>query len=218
MTDIFREHRGGFWTSAHRRSLYLGLLLVALALIVQIGAGHYSSRRAVTASPVGDLFLDNLPVIGLDFMIVGGAIIFWLVAILLLALRPSYLLFGVKAIALYIIFRAFFISLTHIGLYPDAASPTSSDFGYRFYQLTTYQGNLFFSGHTGFPFLMALLFWNSNILRRIFLFATIVFGATVLFAHVHYSIDVFAAPFIVYGIFRIAAKLFPRDHALIADP
>jgi membrane-associated phospholipid phosphatase len=35
------------------------------------------------------------------------------------------------------------------------------------------------------------------------------FGASVLLAHVHYSIDVFAAPFIVYGVFVIAAKVFP---------
>jgi hypothetical protein len=39
----------------------------------------------------------------------------------------------------------------------------------------------------------------------------------VLLAHVHYSIDVFAAPFIVYGMYVITAKLFPRDYALFAS-
>jgi hypothetical protein len=105
--------------------------------------------------------------------------------------------------------------LTHIGVYPNAAMPDPGDFGFGFYRLTTYQGNLFFSGHTGFPFLMALILWNRKFWRRFFLVATIVFGAAVLLAHVHYSIDVFAAPFIVYGIFTIAARLFPKDYSLI---
>jgi hypothetical protein len=34
----------------------------------------------------------------------------------------------------------------------------------------------------------------------------------VLFAHVHYSIDVFASPFMTYGIFTIAKTLFPQDY------
>jgi uncharacterized membrane protein YcjF (UPF0283 family) len=62
---------------------------------------------------------------------------------------------------------------------------------------------------------MGLLFWNRTFWRRFFMVMTVVFGAAVLLAHVHYSIDVFAAPFIVYGIFVIAGKLFPRDFALI---
>ena len=46
-------------------------------------------------------------------------------------------------------------------------------------------------------------------MRYLFLFLTVFFGASVLLAHVHYSIDVFAAPFIVYGMYVITKKLFP---------
>lgn len=215
MADIFSEHRNGFWTVGRKRSLYLGLLLVVLALVIQISAGQYSARQAVAAPAVSDLFLDNLPVVHLGFLIVTGAIAIWVLACWLMIAHPKYLLFGVKAIGLYIIFRAFFISLTHIGVWPGAISPNSGDFGYGFYRLTTYQGNLFFSGHTGFPFLMGLLFWDRVFWRRFFMVMSVIFGAAVLLAHVHYSIDVFAAPFIVYGIFVIGSKLFPRDFALI---
>jgi hypothetical protein len=218
MVDIFREHRGGFWTPARKRSLYLGLLLLALALVIHLSAGYYSSRRAFSAPPVGDIFLDNLPVVNLDFLIVGGDIIvFWIASITLFVIRPRYLLFGVKAIALFIIVRAFFTSLTHIGVYPNGILPGIHNTGFAFYRLTNFEGSLFFSGHTGFPFLMALIFWNNIFLRRFFIAVTVVFGAAMLLAHVHYSIDVFAAPFIVYSIFAIAAKLFPRDHALVSD-
>ena len=83
--------------------------------------------------------------------------------------------------------------------------------------LFTFQGNFFYSGHTAFPFLLALIFWDNKYLRYLFLFLTVFFGASVLLAHVHYSIDVFAAPFIVYGMFIITTRLFPHDYALFAS-
>ncbi len=217
MADLFSEHKGGFWTPERKHSLYLGLLLVALALVVQVNAGHYSSENAAAAPSVSDLFLDNLPVVHLDLLLVPGIISLWVLSCWLIAVHPKYLLFSVKAIGLFIIFRAFFMSLTHIGLYPNAASPDAGDFGFGFYHLTTYRGNLFFSGHTGFPVLLPLIFWNPTFWRRFFLVATAVCGAAVLLAHVHYSIDVFAAPFIVYGIFVIGSKLFPRDYAIMGS-
>jgi PAP2 superfamily C-terminal len=216
MRNIFAEH-AGFWTPKHKRSFYLGLLLIVLALIIQISAGHYSSSVAATAGYEGDILLNNLPVLNLGFIIVGGAIIFWAFSFFMLSIRPRRLLFGVKAVALFIIIRAFFINLTHEGIYPGGALPNAGNAGFGFYHLLTFRGNLFFSGHTGFAFLMALIFWDNTFWRRFFIGATIVFGAAVLLAHVHYSIDVFAAPFIVYGIFAIAAKFFPRDYALMLD-
>jgi len=215
MSNIFSEHKG-FWTRERKRSLYLGLLLVILSLFIQVNVGHYSSRRALSANPVGDLFLDNLPVINLDFIITQGVLLVWAVSIFLLILKPRNLLLGIKAIALFIIFRAFFVSLTHLGIYPRQIPVDAASIGSGLYNLATFQGNYFFSGHTGFPFLMALVFYDSKLLRRFFFAATFVLGLSVLLAHVHYSIDVFAAPFITYGVFVIATKLFPRDYALIA--
>ncbi len=217
MGGIFREHRGGFWTKTRKRSLYLGLLLVVIAIVVQVTAGHSASARSALASPETDLFLDNLPVVNLGFIIVGAAILFWIFSCWLLVIHPRYLPFGTKAIAFFIICRAFFVNLTHEGIYPGSFIPSGYNTGFGFYHLITFQGNLFFSGHTGFPFLMALIFWGNKILRRFFLGATVVFGASVLLAHVHYSIDVFAAPFIVYGIYAITAKLFPDDLALFTS-
>jgi membrane-associated phospholipid phosphatase len=96
-----------------------------------------------------------------------------------------------------------------------AYSPGPHNRGYGLYHLITFQGNFFYSGHTAFPFLLALIFWDNKYLRYLFLFLTVFFGAAVLLAHVHYSIDVFAAPFIVYGMYVITARLFPHDYELI---
>lgn len=217
MADIFREHRGGFWTPARKQSLYLGLFLIVIAVFVQISAGQYSAHRALLAPPESDIFLDNLPVINMGFFLVGFIVLFWVFSCSLLVLRPRYLLFGLKAIALFVITRAFFMNLTREGIYPGGIAPNVSNLGFGVYHLLTFQGNLFFSGHTAFPFLMALIFWNKTFWRRFFLIATVAFGAAVLLAHVHYSIDVFAAPFIVYGVFVITTKLFPHDYALFKD-
>ncbi|UVK57536.1 sphingomyelin synthase family protein (plasmid) [Mesorhizobium sp. AR02] len=78
-------------------------------------------------------------------------------------------------------------------------------------QSFTFGGDLFFSGHTGAPFLLALMFWKDSRLRFAFLAAAVLFGAAVLLGHLHYSIDVFAAFFISYGVHDLARFLFRRD-------
>lgn len=213
--DLFAGHRGGFWSKERKKSLYLGILLLLLSLVIQVGLGRYSARSASSANFAGDIFLDNLPVLDLRFVIIEFAIILWTAAWLMFCFRPRYLLFGIKAVALFVIFRSFFISLTHIGIYPQQIELDGGGAISGLYNLFTFQGNYFFSGHAGFPFLMALVFWEERIIRRVFLLATFLFGASALLAHVHYSIDVFAAPFITYGIFKIAARLFPGDYVLL---
>jgi hypothetical protein len=47
------------------------------------------------------------------------------------------------------------------------------------------------------------------------LILSFVFAVAVLLAHIHYSIDVFAAPFMAYGIFKVSQYLFLRDYKLI---
>ena len=78
--------------------------------------------------------------------------------------------------------------------------------------LVTYgvSNDLFFSGHTGAPFLMALVFWPHKRLRYIFLAWSGFFAVVVLLGHIHYTIDVLSAFFITYGIYHIALHFFPK--------
>ena len=214
MKNPFRAYNRTFWTREHKKSLYEGLALLIVAIIVQVFAGQYSARVSIGANSVHDILLDNLPVVNLDCMIVGGAIVLWVLGCWLLVTRPRQLVFGIKAIALFIITRAFFFSLTHVGPYPHGIPPGPQNIGWGFYKLVTFQGNFFFSGHTGFPILMALIFWEDDFWRPFFLAASVLFGASVLLAHEHYSIDVFAAPFIVYGVYKITERFFSKDYAL----
>jgi hypothetical protein len=216
MRNPFSVYRPKYWNHEYRRSLYEGIAFMAVAITVHIFAGHYSASVAVDANSVRDIFLDHLPVWNLDFLIVGGAIALWVLSWWLLLVRPRHLLFAIKAIALFIIVRAFFLSLTHIGAYPHDISPGPDNVGWEFYNLLSFRGDFFFSGHTGFPFLMALILWDDDLWRPVFLAMTVIFGAVMLLAHEHYSIDVFAAPFIVYGVFHMARRIFKKDYTLLA--
>jgi membrane-associated phospholipid phosphatase len=75
--------------------------------------------------------------------------------------------------------------------------------------------DLFFSGHAGLPFLLALIFWDDVLLRTIFLGFSVLFSIVVLLGHLHYSIDVASAFFITFTIFVIAKKFFKKDWDLL---
>ena len=197
-------------------SLLGALFLLGFAYVFEHFANLYELAYSVrpTSNYVGDLVLDNLPVINLNLIIVEGALLSIVFGTLYVLSKPRYVLFTLKALALFIAIRALFISLTHVGIYPGNIDPGAGIFD-GLYTYLNFQSGFFFSGHAGLPFLMALIFWAKLRARLVFLLMSFVFAVAVLFAHIHYSIDVFAAPFMAYGIFAIAKWLFPRDYELI---
>jgi membrane-associated phospholipid phosphatase len=66
--------------------------------------------------------------------------------------------------------------------------------------------DLFFSGHTATLFLLFLIA-DSKSIKIFFLISTIIVAVAVLLQHVHYSIDVLAAPFFAYCSFVLIKKL-----------
>ena len=193
------------------RSLIEGAFMLFLALVYQFWASSYSTR--VAGSFVGDIILDNTPVFHLNIIIVEGALIGLFGILVLLLVKPKYLPFTLKAAAIFIAVRAFMISATHLGIYPNQIVPDNGFFD-RIYKALDLEAGYFFSAHTGIPLLMSMIFWDEKFWRYVFLIAAFVFGASVLLAHVHYSIDVFAAPFMTYAIFELAKYLFPTDYQL----
>jgi PAP2 superfamily C-terminal len=66
--------------------------------------------------------------------------------------------------------------------------------------------DLFYSGHTSTQFLMCLCFTKKSD-KLLALISTILVGALVLIQHVHYSIDVFAAPFFTYLVYLLSKQV-----------
>ena len=211
MKTILHKHRT-FWSQgSFCWSVVLSLVLLAASLFANYFANVYVAIRA--SNPVTDLILDNLPVVNISWIFFQGAVLFFIFVVWLLILDPNKIPFVIKSIAVFILIRSVFITLTHLAVPPQHSLLSWNN---MFDEITS--GNdLFFSSHTGMPFLMALIFWNNKRLRIFFIALAFMFGVSVLLGHLHYSIDVFAAFFITYGIWHITMWLFPKDHKLFLE-
>jgi membrane-associated phospholipid phosphatase len=68
--------------------------------------------------------------------------------------------------------------------------------------------DLFFSGHTSTLFLVSLAMRGPRV-RALFFACTAAVAFCVLWQHVHYTVDVLAAPFFAYAAFQLAGLLHP---------
>lgn len=189
-------------------SFFASFVILIISFIINFYAGLYALEKASNA--VTDIILSNIRVYDVDGIFVYGLWIFWIFVALLGVFKPYRVPFVVKSTAVFLIIRSIFIILTHIGPFPTEAvisSPSLIKYFSSGY-------DLFFSAHTGEPFLMALVFWNHKFFRYLFIATSLFFGTVVLLGHLHYSIDVFGAFFITYTIYHIAEVLFKRDKEL----
>lgn len=192
-------------------SALLGLLMLTASLMINFSAGQYSDVRAGNA--VKDIILDNLPVIRTGFIFTYGALLMWVFVFVLLIANPKSIPFTLKSVALLIVIRSLFVIMTHLGPYPDMTAIPQNGLLDKF----SFGADYFFSGHTAFPFLLCLIYWHDKRLRAVFLAAAVIFAASVLLGHLHYSIDVFAAFFITYTVYEIAAWVFTNEYEMLYD-
>ncbi len=182
-------------------------IFISVSLMVNHQANLFAARQTTTT--VGDVFIDRLPFTDVRFIFTQGALIF-LICLIIAALRHAQRLpFLLQNLALFITIRAFFLTLTHLGPPDPLASLLFRDSHFPTYLSSG--ADYFFSGHTGLPFLAALIFWDCRGWRWLFLTASLIGAGAVLLGHIHYSIDVFAAFFITYGTFQLGKWLFQRD-------
>lgn len=182
-------------------------ILFGIALVVNYVAGTFATFNA--SNPVTDIILDHLTLRNVDGIFIYGTLAFFVFIVALLIVLPRTIPFMLKSISLFILIRSLFVVLTHIAPFPVRDVLPIDSILNRF----TFGGDLFFSGHTGMPFLCALIFWKDRILRYIFLAITVIFAAVVLLGHYHYSIDVLSAFFISYAIADMARFTFRKDYA-----
>jgi hypothetical protein len=187
-------------------SVMAGILLFFTSLVVNYTANLYV--KDAPATPVNDVILSNLPFFEVDEVIIVLSILMIVMVIYECSVYPRRIPFTLEAVGLFILIRALFISMTHIGPFTPRVV-----FEHSWTWLLGLGGiaDLFFSGHTGLPFLAALIFWDHPFIRSVYLAGSIALGASVLLGHLHYSIDVFSAFFITYAIFHIAQRLFADD-------
>src|SRR3989344_2293603 len=212
MRKIIDRHKSLWAQRSFILQVGAGVLLLVFGIFATYFANIYTTIRASNA--VTDLILDNVPVVNVNFVFTDGAMFFVLFLAAVVLYEPKRIPFTVKSVALFIIIRSAFVTLTHLAPPLGRSYIDPTDILYR----VSSGDDLFFSGHTGLPFLIAIILWQHKPLRYAFLALTLISGTSVLLGHLHYSIDVFSALFITYGIFHISRWLFPEDYALLRRP
>lgn len=206
--ELARRYREQFRNEDYRLAVALSVLALIASMGASLLAGHFSNTHA--SNPVADLILSNTPALHVDAFFVYGTFLFGIFVAAIAFAHPRRIPFTFMSLAVFFFVRAGFVTLTHIAPFPEQSA---TNFGgtIRHY---FFGSDLFFSGHTGTPFLMALIFWESKQLRYTFLVWSIFFAAVVLLGHLHYSIDVASAFFITYSVFHLCETLFPGYRAL----
>jgi hypothetical protein len=186
----------------HKYKILLAILFMALALAALVMSSNYVDE--LNSISVQDLILDLLPTVDLSPIFVWGLLIVVVVYLAYpLIFKPKKFHYALGMLSLFLLIRSAFVILTHLKAPAGAVHVT----GPGFMQVLSYSNDLFFSGHTGIPFLGFLVFDEPKI-KYFMLVASIILAIIVLLMHVHYSIDVASAYFITFGIYTLGKPLF----------
>jgi hypothetical protein len=176
----------------------VALLACSLTLLGLVLA-HIERRPGVV---LDDPILALLPPRSFTALTFGIIYVGLVVALAHLARTPQALVRGVQAYAILMLFRCATMMLTPLG--PPAGMIILADpFAEHIVHSPVLTKDLFFSGHTSTMFLLFLAA-RDRVMRAFFFACTVVVAVTVLWQHVHYTIDVIAAPPFAYAAFAIA--------------
>lgn len=201
-TFLIRRH--------HKKELLFTFLILALILISFVQFLNHIELRA--GETFHDPLLNIFPAIDLTWLIFSIIYISLIIAIITLARDPANLLTAIQAYIVLTLFRS--LALFLLPLNPPPGMILLNDpFVQMFGHGDVLTKDLFFSGHTSTLFLLFLTS-KGKVLKGIFLSCAIIVGISVLLQHVHYSIDVFCAPFFSYGSVKLAQLIkkayFPK--------
>ena len=188
-----------FKIKRNRNEFILTVILLAVLMISFSQFLQFIEKRngVVLPDPLLNIF-SPIDLTWLTFSLIYLSLILFLFSV---AKEPDKLLIAMQAYGLMVIFRT--IAMYLVPLEPPETMLLLNDpFVQLFGKGEILTKDLFFSGHTATLFLLFLL-TEKKTLKFIFLISTFIVGISVLLQHVHYSIDVFVAPFVAYGSYRI---------------
>ena len=184
------------------------ILTIILLIYFPIFLDYVESRPGVVLpDPILNSF-QSVDVTWLTFIIIYLSVFIGFISF---SRDPRQVLFAIQTYSLMIIFRGVAMYLTPFAA-PEKILPLNDPFVQSIGSGTILTQDLFFSGHTATLFLIFLIEKNKW-LKSLFLFLTIAVAICVLIQQVHYSIDVFAAPFFAYTSYSVL-KIFKNKFNL----
>jgi len=178
------------------------ITLILLALVLFFLANFLAYNEHRQGFPLNDPFLSTFNPVDLTwltFILIYGGLI---TALVFLTFHPARMLTALQSYTLIAALRIITIYFLPLNA-PVQIIPLTDPFVEFFGGGTTLLRDLFFSGHTSTMFLFFLTA-KSKKLKIVFLVCTFLVASFVLLQHVHYTIDVLAAPFFAYTSYRIS--------------
>jgi membrane-associated phospholipid phosphatase len=207
MGELRATWKSTFSKPALRRQAIISVALLIAILQLAIRFFNYIETRPGVV--ISDPILNWIPAMDLTWLafalIYGGFII----VIPALIKRPDRLVFGMQAYVTLVIFRMGAMYLLPLDPPPGMIilrDPVVQNLLNTGEPLTR---DLFFSGHTSTMFLLYHCALNPKV-KTALLIGTVGIGACVILQHVHYSVDVLAAPFFAYCAVRVATFTHER--------
>lgn len=175
------------------------ILFVVFVVVVFPEFLHFIEEREAVV--MFDPFLNLFNPIDLTWT--TFALIYFSVIAALISLinKPAYLFLALQSYGIMLLFRMLVMYLSPLEA-PEKIIPLHDPFVQMFGTGDILTKDLFFSGHTATMFVLFLAVKN-KILKVIFLITTILVGLAVIFQHVHYTVDVVAAPFFSYASYKM---------------
>ncbi|MBS1600547.1 MAG: phosphatase PAP2 family protein [Bacteroidetes bacterium] len=203
LADSFRDKWKLAWQSPiFRKKIIIGVFLVLVILgFFPLFFQTIEKRQGIL---LHDWILVRIPSYDVSIFVF---IIIWATTVLILfrsVQDPDIFLQFIWAYVFLCLLRM--ISITLIPLDPpDKLLPMIDPISNAFYGKKYITKDLFFSGHTSSIFLIFLCLRKKT--DKIFaLISTIIAGILLLIQHVHYMVDVIAAPFFTFLVYWLAKK------------
>jgi len=196
------------WKEAFRSSKFkieFTATIILLIFILTALANFLNFVETRDGVVLKDPLLNLFEPVNLTWLIFGLIYISIITAIIVFLKNPESLITAFQSYIVMTFFRIIAMYLLPLNP-PQKMIPLGDPFVEYFGTGQLLTKDLFFSGHTATLFLLFLLA-DSKSIKIFFLISTIIVAVAVLLQHVHYSIDVLAAPFFAYCSFVLIKKL-----------